>query len=54
MNEYSIRCTDCDWEGTPEELVSETDSLDDRNFCCCPRCNGKNIEDTDYDDDDEM
>lgn len=45
MNEYTIRCLNCGWEGNPEDLLSETDSLDDRDFCCCPICNEKEFED---------
>lgn len=41
MSENSIRCIDCNWERNPEELLSETESLDDRFFLLLPNMQWK-------------
>jgi hypothetical protein len=33
-------CAECHWMGTSEELVSQTDDLDDNDFSFCPNCGG--------------
>ena len=60
MNDYpEIMCDDCGWEGFDSELeCSEHDAASDKPvreiaFDRCPDCGGRNISDTDHDDDDE-
>ncbi len=50
MDEYSIICLDCDWEGSEMELHARTEDLDDTDFVCCPQCGSENLDETDYDD----
>lgn len=40
----------CGWSGDSTELVALTDALDDRDFSFCPRCDGKDFQEEDEDD----
>ena len=46
-------CENCDWSGYREELVSQTEDIDDKDFSYCPYCDGKEFEEIDeYEDED--
>ena len=46
-----IECTNCGWQGEPEELVALTDSIYDRDFTHCPNCDGDDFEDLEDEED---
>ena len=46
-------CENCEWSGYPEELVSKTEALDDKDFSYCPYCDGKEFEEIDEDEDED-
>ena len=43
MTRTELWC-DCGWSGAPEELVSKTDDIDDRDFTYCPQCGNDKFE----------
>ncbi len=45
---YWLICTNCNWQGEEDELVTSTDNVNDRNFSFCPFCSGN-----DFDEDKE-
>ena len=47
----TLICNECGWEGTPEELVSLTDDLNDRNFSFCPYCDSNNFDEEEDEED---
>lgn len=46
-----LDCEDCYWSGMPEELVSKTDDVSDRDFSFCPGCGGTNFEEFEDEED---
>ncbi len=38
---YWLICTNCDWQGEADELVSLTDNANDKDFSYCPYCSGE-------------
>jgi len=43
-------CEHCTWGGYHEELVSQTEDLDDKDFSYCPDCGGKEFEEVEEED----
>jgi len=39
-----LMCNGYGWQGTPEELVSLTDDLNDRDFSFCPHCDSSDFD----------
>ena len=45
--EYSIECIGCGWMGSPDDLHSKTEDINDKDFSYCPDCASGCIEDVD-------
>lgn len=45
-----LTCTECDWQGSPDELVSLTEETNDKDFSYCPYCNLNDFEEDEEDD----
>lgn len=51
MDECTVQCNECYWQGYELDLVSKTERMDDNVFNRCPDCGSDDIEDIDHEED---